>query len=100
VSLNLPQTQDSIVLFLASYNAVNWLIDNPCNTRIACICIGCYAPGSTVTGSEGAPVFKIADLSYSYEDFSKPAEEIARITGKKPVWTYGKYSLEDVEVTF
>ena len=98
VTLTVPETQDSIALFLTSYSAITWLIDNPHNTKIVCIGFSAYAPGSTVVGAGETPIYEISDFQRSYDEFSGPSNDISKITGKAPVWTFGGYSPSKVDI--
>ncbi|NRB38818.1 MAG: hypothetical protein HRU20_10175 [Pseudomonadales bacterium] len=93
VTVTLPEQAEPILLFLSSYAAVNWIIDNPHGTAVAGIGFKSYGPGSTVSEASGAAVYNITDMSREYDTFATVSAEISSMTGREPGYTYGSYSL-------
>lgn len=98
ITVTVPESSGSIMLFLASYNAVNWVINNPSKTKIAGVVLRSYGPGSTVQKGGDISVYEVSDLSWSYDDFSQVSHNIETITGKTPDFTYGSYGLSEVSI--
>lgn len=98
-TITLQRTASRVFLFLSSYAAQNWIIENPNGVTIAGIAYGSYAPGSTVTYGVSTPGFAIAGLAYGYSNFSGPTADIQYLTGRVPDYTYGAYNLTTATIS-
>ena len=100
-TITLQNTAASVFLFLSSYNAQNWIIDNPNGVTIKGIAYGSYAPGSTVTYDTNIPSFEISGLRYGYDATTlyAPIADIQSLTGRTPDYTFAAYSPTSVVVT-
>lgn len=56
IQLTLDNYDKPIVLFLRSYNTVNWVINNPHQVKIDKVILGSYYTTSTVESSTGTPL--------------------------------------------
>lgn len=97
-TLVLPEHDGSIVLFLSSYRAINWLIENPHNTNIAGILFNSYEPGSNVQNHGEAPVYNITNFSRGYSDPSRSNSEILSLMGAIPDFVYGNYTISTIAI--
>ncbi len=84
------------MLFLATYDSINWVINNPNKTKIAGVVLRSHGPGSTLLEGGDVSVNEVTDLSRSYDDFSQAHADIQTITGQSPDYTYGSYVLSEV----
>lgn len=91
-TVTLQNTANKVFLFLSSYSAINWQIENPNSVEIAGIVYGSYAPGSTVT-APAVPAFEVSNFAYGYTDFTAPAADIEQMTGAAPDFSTGEYAL-------
>ena len=93
VQVYLPDNGHSYFVFLASYNALNWIISKPENTRISGIVFRSFAPGSFISGVTEVPVFEVTDLRYDYDTFEESRVDIRAMTGRSPDIEIGDYSI-------
>lgn len=97
--VKINKSKKPIILFLASYEAISWKIENPHNVAIKAIFFNSYDPSSSVTiNNAKTSIFKLQELPYSYEHFEAPSAVIQKVTGRIPSYTYGEYGLSQVEV--
>jgi len=96
VTVTLPEYGGSVMLFLSTYNSINWVINNPNKTKIAGVVLKSYGPGSTLLKGDGVSIYEVTDLSRNYDDFSQARTDIQAITGQSPDYTYGSYGLSEV----
>lgn len=57
VNVTLPRTGKSVVLWLTSYEAVDWNIESP--DKVSTVIVSSYAPGSRVRGASVARVVRV-----------------------------------------
>jgi uncharacterized protein YecT (DUF1311 family) len=97
--VKINKSKKPIILFLASYEAINWKIENPHNVSIKAIFFNSYDPGSSIIiNNNKTSIFKLQELPYAYERFEAPSAIIQKVTGIIPSYTYGEYGLSQVEV--
>ncbi len=70
VEITLPQSDRPQVLFLSSYAAINWIINNPYNTELEAVIMNFFAPNSTVSNEGDTFVIKAFDLSRNTNDLT------------------------------
>lgn len=99
VVVSIKNSKYPIILFLSSYEAINWKIENPSRVSIKGIFFDSYDPGSTiVVNGEKTKIYRLVGLPYAYESFEAPSAIIQKATGIIPAYTYGEYALTQVEV--
>lgn len=98
VVVTIPKIKLPIVLFLSSYEVVNWKIDNPSKTKIAGVFFSSYEKGSSVISSDKGQIINLIDLGYAYKNFDEISEKIKRISGVVPYYKYGEYGLSQVVI--
>ncbi len=96
VTVTVPEYSGSVMLFLSTYDSINWVINNPNKTKIAGVVLNSYGQGSTLLKGDGVPVYEVTDLSRDYDEFSQARTDIQIITGQSPGYTYGSYALSEV----
>lgn len=94
VRVAVRQGSAPIVLVLASYEPVNWVVENA-GTRISAVLLSGYHP-SSVTGAGGASVLRIGS-AYAYSRNSRNYEtlrnNVLQYTGPREIRTFqGEYS--------
>ena len=94
-TVTLNGTAGKVFLFLSSYSAVNWVINNPNNVAITGIAYSSYSAVSTVTADNAIPTFEIAGFAYGYSDFSAPSADITYLIGRSPDYLNGAYGLTE-----
>jgi uncharacterized protein YecT (DUF1311 family) len=88
-----------VVIFLSSYEAIRWKIENPFKVKINAVLFNSYDPGSSVSiSTEKTKIFRLSGLPYAYESFAEVSSLIQQLTGVIPSYTYGEYALTHVEV--
>ena len=99
VVVKIKRSKVPVVLFLGSYEAIRWKIENPQNTIIKAVFFDSYDPGSAVSISDSkTKVFKLQGVPYAYEHFEAARSFIQRVSGVIPSYTYGEYGLTQVEI--
>lgn len=98
VVVTIPKIKSPIVLFLSSYSAVNWKIENPSKTKIAGVFFSSYEKGSSVISSDDGQIINLVGLGYAYENFDEISEKIKQIAGIAPYYKYGEYGLSQVVI--
>ncbi len=92
-AITIPEYDGSVILFLSSYNAINWVLNNPNNTDIAAVIFDSYKISSTIQNNTTSPVFQITDLN---RNVSQGSLQIQTLTGRTPDYTYSQYNLSEV----
>ena len=98
VVVTIPKIKLPIVLFLSSYDVVNWKVENPSKTKIAGVFFSSHEKGSSVISSDKFQIINLVDLGYAYKDFDEISEKIKRISGIVPYYKYGEYGLSQVVI--
>lgn len=98
VVVTIPKIKSPIVLFLSSYDVVNWKIENPSKTKIAGVFFSSHEKSSSVTSSDGGQIINLVGLGYAYENFDEISEKIKQISGIAPYYKYGEYGLSQVVI--
>ncbi|QTL34354.1 hypothetical protein [Pseudoalteromonas viridis] len=98
--VSIPKMDGSVLLFLSSYHAINWIIENPYNTEIKGIILNSYTKNSIVRNLENTPIYKVKDLvirSYNSR-VSGIYEDMEKITNRPPDHIWTQISLEDISL--
>ncbi len=99
VVVKIKKSKSPVIIFLGSYDAIRWKIENPKNTIIKAVFFDSYGPGSSVSVSNSkTKIFKLQGVPYAYENFEAAASFIQRVSGVIPSYTYGEYGLTQVEI--
>ncbi len=117
VQLNLRPDEQPMVLFLGSYNPIQWHINNPHGNAIKAIVYSSYKPGAVVTGDvsattqlmamhDGFRTYKMVKecscnaghFHCSGKDFGRTLKQLESIGGGKLVGFSGDYSPEALPV--
>ena len=98
VEITLPQTDRPQLLFLSSYDAINWVINNPYNTELQGVVFNSYGPGTTVSNTGNAFVLEATDLSRDEGDFTKAKTDIASMTGREPDYIFSEHDMVNIEI--
>lgn len=93
VEITLPQGNRSHLLFLGSYRAVNWVINNPYNVELQGIVFNSYAPGTTVTNAGNALLLHASDLAAYGATATDINADIFSMTGKESDYILEEYSI-------
>ncbi len=96
IKVTIPASVEPVFLFLTSYNAVNWIIDNPHNTLISGAAFRSKYAGTSVNNIDSAIIFNITDLYNGYSEASYADADIEAITGRLPDYTFKYYDMGDV----
>ena len=92
--ITIPQDDKAHLLYLTSYNAINWIIKNPYNTEIQGIVFNSYSPGTTVTTDDGF-VLHVTDLAGYGSDTST---DILLMTGRTPDYNLSTYDIGEITI--
>ena len=93
-TVTLEKTANKVFLFLGSYSAMNWIINNPQGVTITGVAYNSYPPKSTVSLGSASPTFEISGLSY---DFS--VTDIQYLTGRSPDFSTSSYTLTQAVIS-
>lgn len=100
VRVQVRGTGRPMVLVLASYEPVNWIVTNS-GARISAVLLSGYHP-STVTGTGTVPVLRIGSeyaYSPSSSEYLRLRQSVARFTGTREIRSFqGGYSGSDFSV--
>ncbi len=96
VIISLPQTDRPQVLFLSSYRAINWIIDNPYDTPIEAIVFDAYQPGSTINNYGKASVLYVPDLASYSEAATLGNTHTQLMTGRSYDYLYNDNYFKDI----
>lgn len=98
IEITLPAGDTPHVLFLSSYNAVNWIINNPYNASLEGVVFYSYGPGSTVSNAADAFIIEASNLTYDFRDSAKQAADVKSMTGREPDYMFSQYGMLDVGI--
>jgi hypothetical protein len=99
IQVTLAPSSSSVILFLSSYAAANWIINNPNNVDIKGVVYSAYAPRPVVITNTPIPTIELETLHYGYNDFTAPTQDIITLTGAAPDYVGGQYSLGSVVIS-
>lgn len=94
ILVTLPSSPDPVFIFLNSYRAVNWVINNPHNTKILGTALQGRSPGSTVTTSTPIPIYELPANSNGY----KSAYEVRTYIGRNADYAFMEYGFSKLVV--
>lgn len=69
IKVNLPETEHPVVLWLNSYEAIDWNINSP--DKLATVIINSYSPGSHIIGKEAEQIFYLKGWWETYAESQK-----------------------------
>lgn len=98
ITLTLPETSAPLIIFLTSYSAINWIIDNPFNANIENIFFNSYSPKSDIIGVDTVFKHETIDMKYGYEEAESAKTDIMTITGRNPDYELLEYNLTEVTI--
>jgi len=98
VEITLPQGDRPHLLFLGSYDAINWIIKNPYNVELQGIVFNSYAPGTTVTNAGNALILHASDLATYGASLSEVNADIVSMTGREPDYLFEQYGMFNIEI--
>lgn len=98
VVVSLAGVTGRVFLFLATYNAANWIIENPDNVEIVGVGYNSYDPESSIVVAEGVKTYEITNLPYSYDSVSNANQVIAGIIGRSSNHSFAAYTLNRIEL--
>lgn len=97
--ITLAHSVKPVVLFISSYAAMNWRIENPDSVEIKAIVYGALSSRSGVSGDiDDVPVLEVDDMDYSYRGYDYGvAMDIKHMTGGRNASSFlGDYAIDDV----
>jgi len=94
--ITLPEYEGSLILFLGSYSAINWVINNPHNTDVAAVVFNSYSPGTSINNLTESAIYHITDFPTSYGHSG--SSSIDALTGSTADYIYSAYGLSEVVV--
>jgi len=89
----LQSTGSKVILFLGSFHAVNWVLENPMNVDVVGVVFGSYIPGSTLDNVANIPSYEVAGLGYGYYDFPAADNDILTMAGRRADFNFGQLRL-------
>ncbi|MGB5964357.1 MAG: hypothetical protein WBG65_02370 [Sulfurimonadaceae bacterium] len=98
VEITLPPGDRPHLLFLSSYDAINWIIKNPYNRELQGVVFNSYGPGITVSNAGNALILEASDLSIDRADFTQGKADIVSMTGREPDYTFSEYGMSNIEL--
>jgi hypothetical protein len=96
VTVSLAGVTGRVFLFLATFRAVNWIIENPDNVEIVGIGYNSSQPESSMVVAEGVKTYEITNLPYSYNSVSNANQVVAGIVGRSPNQSFATYTLHSI----
>jgi hypothetical protein len=96
INVTLPESPDSVVIFLTSYAAVNWVINNPSNTNIEGIFFNAHSPKPAIIGGDSPSTYETVDMKYGYKEEKSAKADILTMTGRTPDFELLQYTVSDV----
>lgn len=94
IHVTIPGSSVPIFLFLNSYYAVNWVINNPQNSKLTGVALRGRANGSTVSMKKKPPVYELPASKDGYKRFSR----IQQAIGKTPDYVFTKGNLHNIVI--
>lgn len=94
ILVSLPNSYTPIFIFLNSFRAVNWVINNPHNVKIAGVALRGRSPGSTVAMPSIAPIYELATSENAY----KSSYDIQAFIGKNADYAFTEYAVNNIIV--
>ncbi len=98
VEITLPEGEASHLLFITSYAAINWVINNPHNTELQGVIFNSFAPGTTISNAGSAIILEISELKRDRSGDAQIKAYIAAMTDKNPDYIFNKHDMVDVEI--
>ena len=95
ILVSLPRSSTPIFIFLNSFRAVNWVISNPHNAKIAGVALRGRSPGSTVAMPSIAPIYELATSENAY----KSSYDIQAFIGRNADYAFTEYAVNNIIVT-
>ena len=92
ILVTLPKSSEPVFLFLNSFRAVNWVINNPHKVKIAGVALRGHSPGSTVAMTSPAPVYELTASRNAYKSFY----DIRSFIGKNADYAFTEYGLSKI----
>lgn len=101
IHVSLAGLAGPVFLFFTSYNAVNWVIDNPDNLQIVGVGYNSYMPATTVETQGSVPFYEISDFQVEngWSDAALPRNDIRTMIGRSPNTVRTNYSWDNVTFT-
>jgi hypothetical protein len=94
ILVTLPGSSEPIFIFLNSFRAVNWVINNPHNAKIAGVALRGRSPGSTAAMTSPAPIYELPASKDAY----KSSYNIQAFIGKNADYVFTEYGLSNIIV--
>ena len=94
IFVTFPRSSAPIFLFLNSFQAVNWVINNPHNVKIVGVALRGNSPGSTVAMSSSAPIYEFPMSGNSRRNYYN----IRSLVGKNADYAFAEYGLSHIIV--
>jgi hypothetical protein len=94
ILVTLPRSSAPIFIFLNSFRAVNWVINNPHNAKIAGVALRGDSPGNTVAMTSPAPIYELPASNNAY----KSSYDIQAFFGKSADYVFTEYGLSKIIV--
>ncbi len=111
IKLRIAETKAPVILFLTSYDSVNWIIDNPAGTKIDAVIYSSYSNDTTIsyTQEDDPQLIELANLVRGYSldpiiykvghgyhvehgEFGELDTQIIELTGRRLDGFSGEYS--------
>ncbi|MBA2883266.1 hypothetical protein HNR65_003628 [Desulfosalsimonas propionicica] len=92
ILVTLPGSPEPIFIFLNSFRAVNWVINNPQNAKIVGIALRGRSPGSTVAITSPAPVYQLPASKNAH----KSSYDIQAFIGKNADYAFTEYGFSSI----
>lgn len=94
ILVTLPKSPVPIFIFLNSFRAINWEINNPHNAKIVGVTLRGQSSGSTVTMNSSAPIYEFPNEKNAYNN----SHHVKAWVGKNADYAFTKYSLRNITV--
>lgn len=92
ILVTLSKSTAPVFIFLNSYRAVNWVINNPHNVKIVGVALQGRSPGSTVAMKSSAPIYELQASRNAY----KNSHSIREFIGKNADYAITKSVLSNI----
>lgn len=101
IHVSLEGVTGPVFLFFTSFNAVNWVIDNPGNIQIVGVGYNSYMPATTIESVGNVPAYEISDFQFEngWSDAALPIHDIRTMIGRSPDTVRTNNSWDNVVLT-
>lgn len=94
ILVTIPKSSAPIFIFLNSFRAVNWVINNPHNAKIVGVALRGRSPGSTATTTSSTPIYELPTSRNSY----KSSHDVQTYIGRNADYAFTEYGISSIVV--